>query len=68
MKVDTTLIEWLLSNRSQFYISKQTGLAQSTLSRLKNGHVAMEDMTVKTASVLTECAEKEMRLKEHTDD
>ena len=36
MIVDTDKIEWLLENRSQYFINKETGVAQSRLSKLKN--------------------------------
>lgn len=37
MKVDTDKIEWLLKNETQYKISKDTGVAQVTLSGLISG-------------------------------
>ena len=58
MKVDTEKIEWLLSNVTQYRISKDTGVTLSILSRLVKGERKIENLTIKTGSALTEYAEK----------
>lgn len=63
MKVDTDKIEWLLKNETQYKISKDTGVAQVTLSGLISGKRKIENLTVKVASKLTEYAEEIQNIK-----
>lgn len=58
MKVDTDKIKWLLENETQYKISKDTGVAQVTLSGLISGKRKLENLTVKVASKLTNYAEE----------
>lgn len=58
MKVDTDKIKWLLESETQYKISKDTGVAQVTLSGLISGKRKLENLTVKVASKLTDYAEK----------
>ena len=58
MKVDTKQIEWLLNNVTQYRINKDTGVNLSILGRLVRGERKIENLTIKTGSVLTEYAEK----------
>ena len=58
MKVDTKKIEWLLNNVTQYRINKDTGVNLSILGRLVRGERKIENLTIKTGSVLTEYAEK----------
>ena len=53
MKADSNEIEWLLSNATQYQISKETSIAQSKLSNLKTGKIKIENLTLKVASDLT---------------
>lgn len=62
-KVDTDKIEWLLENETQYKISKDTGVAQVTLSGLISGKRKIENLTVKVASKLTEYAEEIQNIK-----
>jgi len=57
--VDTNLIEWLLKNRTQYFIRQETGISQGSLSRLIRGESTIENLSVKNASKLTELAKKE---------
>ena len=57
-KVDTKQIEWLLNNVTQYRINKDTGVNLSILGRLVRGERKIENLTIKTGSVLTEYAEK----------
>lgn len=54
MKVDTGKIKWLLENETQYKISKDTGVAQVTLSGLISGKRKLENLTVTVADKLTE--------------
>ncbi|MFI3632818.1 hypothetical protein [Streptococcus parauberis] len=54
MKVDTDKIKWLLENETQYKISKDTGVAQVTLSGLISGKRKLENLTVTVADKLTE--------------
>lgn len=54
MKVDTDKIKWLLENETQYKISKDTGVAQVTLSGLISGKRKIENLTVTVADKLTE--------------
>lgn len=56
MKVDTDKIEWLLSNVTQYRINKDTGVNLSILGRLVRGERKIENLTIKTGSLLTEYA------------
>lgn len=58
MKVDTDKIEWLLSNVTQYRINKDTGVNLSILGRLVRGERKIENLTIKTGSLLTEYAEQ----------
>ena len=58
MKVDTKQIEWLLNNVTQYRINKDTRVNLSILGRLVRGERKIENLTIKTGSVLTEYAEK----------
>ncbi len=58
MKADKEKIEWLLENETQYRISKETGVAQQTLSNLVIGKRKIENLTLKVASQLTNYAEK----------
>ncbi|MGT2958901.1 DNA-binding protein [Streptococcus bovimastitidis] len=63
MKVDTDKIDWLLKNETQYKITKDTGVAQVTLSGLISGKRKIENLTVKVASKLTEYAEEIQNIK-----
>ena len=43
MKVDTDKIEWLLSNVTQYWINKETGVNLSILGRLVRGERKIEN-------------------------
>lgn len=58
MKADSELIEKLLDSETQYRISKDTGVAQATISDLKSGKRKIENLTLKVASVLTAYAKK----------
>ncbi|MGC4439948.1 XRE family transcriptional regulator [Streptococcus suis] len=58
MKADKEKIEWLLENETQYRISKETGVAQQTLSNLVIGKRKIENLTLKVSSQLTNYAEK----------
>lgn len=58
MKVDIEKIEWLLSNVTQYWINKDTGVNLSILGRLVRGERKIENLTIKTGSTLTEYAVK----------
>lgn len=62
MKADTELIEWLLSNATQYQIAKNTGVAQSNISRILKGERKIENLTIAVGSKLTEYAKKMKRL------
>ena len=51
-------IEWLLENVTQYRISKETGVSQSQLSRLKSGKIDIENITFEVAGKLTKYAKK----------
>lgn len=51
-------IEWLLENITQYRISKETGVSQSQLSRLKSGKIGIENITFEVAGKLTKYAKK----------
>lgn len=58
MKVDTNQIKWLFENATQYRISKETGIAQPVIARLKNGERKLENASIKVGAALTEYAEK----------
>lgn len=58
MEANSKDIEWLLENATQYMISKETNVAQSKLSRLKNGKIKIENITFKVASDLTTFSKK----------
>lgn len=58
MRVDTDKIEWLLNNATQYNISKNTGVAQATISNIINGKRALKNLTIEVGSILTEYAEQ----------
>ena len=65
MKADSKEIEWLLSNATQYQISKETGITQSKLSNLKTGKIKIENLTLKIASDLTIFSKKLKKKKEN---
>ena len=58
MEANEQQIIWLLENVTQYRIAKETGMSQGSLSQLKNGKIKIENLTLKTASALTELAKK----------
>lgn len=58
MEANEQQILWLLENVTQYRIAKETGMSQGSISRLKNGKIKIENLTLKTASALTELAKK----------
>lgn len=58
MRVDTKLIEWLFENATQYKISKETGVAQPVIARLKKGERRLENASIKVGAALTEYAEE----------
>lgn len=58
MRVDTKLIEWLFENVTQYKISKETGVAQPVIARLKKGERKLENASIKVGAALTEYAEE----------
>lgn len=64
MKVDTEKIEWLLENVTQYRISKDTGVAQATISNVINGKRKLKNLTIEVGAKLTAYAEQ--LLKENT--
>ena len=58
MEANAQQIIWLLENVTQYRIAKETGMSQGSLSQLKNGKIKIENLTLKTASALTELAKK----------
>ena len=58
MKVDTDKIEWLLKNATQYNISKNTGVAQATISNIINGKRELKNLTIEVGSKLTEYADQ----------
>ena len=65
MKADSKEIEWLLSNATQYQISKETGITQSKLSNLKTGKIKIDNLTLKIASDLTIFSKKLKKKKEN---
>ena len=58
MKVDTDKSEWLLSNVTQYRSDKDTGVNLFILGRLVRGERKIENLTIKTGSLLTEYADQ----------
>jgi DNA-binding protein len=58
MKVDTEKIDWLLKNATQYNISKNTGVAQATISNIINGKRALKNLTIEVGSKLTKYADQ----------
>jgi hypothetical protein len=58
MRVDTEKIEWLLKNATQYNISKNTGVAQATISNIINGKRELKNLTIEVGSKLTEYADQ----------
>lgn len=58
MKANEQQIIWLLDNATQYRIAKETGISQGSVSQLKNGKIKIDNLTLKTASALTELAKK----------
>ena len=58
MEANEQQILWLLENATQYRIAKETGISQGSISCLKNGKIKIENLTLKTASALTELAKK----------
>ena len=61
MEANKQQIIWLLENVTQYRIAKETGMSQGSLSKLKNGKIKIENLTLKTASALTELAKKKKK-------
>lgn len=61
MIADKKAIEWLLENRTQYFIHQHTSVDQATLSRIKNGTSSIENLRLKVASKLTELALAEQK-------
>ncbi|EOL42012.1 hypothetical protein RV11_GL003493 [Enterococcus phoeniculicola] len=59
MIVNTKDIKWLLENRTQYFISKETGITQSKLSNLKNGKIDIGNLSIRIGAKLTELAIQE---------
>lgn len=62
MIVDTDKIEWLLENRSQYFINKETGVAQSRLSKLKNNFSEIRKSSIEIGVRLTTLALQEQQI------
>lgn len=58
MRVDTEKIEWLLNNATQYNISKNTGVAQATISNIVNGKRELKNLTIEVGAKLTDYAKK----------
>ncbi|WP_282919758.1 XRE family transcriptional regulator [Ignavigranum ruoffiae] len=50
-------IKWLFNNESGYKIAKDTGIAQSTISRFQTGETKLENMRFSHAIKLTNFAE-----------
>lgn len=61
MRVDTDKIEWLLKNATQYEISINTGVAQSTISNIVNGKRELKNLTIEVGAKLTSYAIKKQR-------
>ena len=58
MEANKQQIIWLLENATQSYIAKETGIPRGNISYLKKGKIKIDNLTLKTASALTELAKK----------
>lgn len=58
MEANKQQIIWLLDNVTQCRIAKETGIPQGNISYLKKGKIKIDNLTLKTASALTELAKK----------
>ena len=58
MEANEQQILWLLENATQYRIAKETGISQGSISCLKKGKIKIDNLTLKTASALTELAKK----------
>ncbi|MDR1567621.1 MAG: XRE family transcriptional regulator [Streptococcaceae bacterium] len=61
MIADTQKIEWLLENRTQYFIAKNTSVPQSTVSDLKTGKKKLNNIILGTAVKLTNLAIQEQQ-------
>lgn len=59
MFADETMIKWLFENRTQYFINKNTGVPQSTLSDIKTGKKELSNIAFGNAAKLTELAIRE---------
>ena len=53
MEANSKDIEWFLEHMTQYRIVKETGIAKSKISNLKNGKTKLENLTLRVASELT---------------
>lgn len=51
-------IEWLLEHATQYKIAKTTGMPPSNVFNLKHKKAKIENLTLRTASALTELSRK----------
>ena len=58
MEANKKDIEWLLDNATQYRISKTTSMPPSNVFNLKHKKSKIENLTLRTASVLTELSKK----------
>ena len=58
MEANKKDIEWLLDNATQYRISKTTGMPPSNVFNLKHKKSKIENLTLRTASVLTKLSKK----------
>lgn len=59
MIADLDKITWLLENRTQYFIAKNSSVPQSTLSDIKNGKKKLANISFENACKLTDLANKE---------
>lgn len=59
MFADKNMINWLLENRTQYFINKNTGVPQSTISDIKTGKKSLDNIAFGNAAKLTELAIRE---------
>ena len=58
MEANKKDIEWLLDHATQYRISKTTGMPPSNVFNLKHKKSKIENLTLRTASVLTKLSKK----------
>ena len=58
MEANKKDIEWLLEHATQYRISKTTGMPPSNVFNLKHKKSKIENLTLRTASALTELSKK----------